>query len=230
MSKNDEFDDYAHTYSDDVNLAMKGTGVDLDFATSFKANTLIDLIEKHVGDASKVKCLDLGCGVGLYEYLLEGRVSSLCGVDISAKSIEQAKKNNPHATYELYDGVRLPYDDNEFDVVFIITVMHHIPVANWEATLKEAKRVIRPKGMCVIFEHNPYNPATRWIVSRCEFDEDAVLLSAKKSISLLNRAGFTELGKASILTIPFNQPFGKKIDTAFSKLPFGAQYYCFGLA
>jgi len=230
MSTNNEFDNYANSYDEDVNTAMKGTGVDLDFATSFKAELLVDLISKHIGAPSSAKCLDLGCGVGLYEHLLRDKIGEIHGVDVSSKSVERARENNPDAFYKVYNGTKLPYSDGEFDVVFIITVMHHIPPKNWGNTLLEVKRVLREKGLCVIFEHNPYNPATRWIVSRCEFDEDAVLLSAQRSKTLLEEAGFTSIEKNSILTIPFKNPLSKPIDKVFSKLPFGAQYYCLGKA
>ena len=34
-------------------------------------------------------------------------------------------------------------------------------------------------------KHNPLNPLTRLVVSRCEFDRDAVLLTAKAAKRLL---------------------------------------------
>ncbi|KKR78393.1 MAG: Methyltransferase type 11 [Candidatus Nomurabacteria bacterium GW2011_GWA2_40_9] len=39
----------------------------------------------------------------------------------------------------IYDGVKIPYDNNKFDKVLILTVLHHTP--NPENVLKEAKRV-----------------------------------------------------------------------------------------
>ena len=39
----------------------------------------------------------------------------------------------------LYDGNRIPYDNNKFGIALILTVLHHTP--NPEKILKEAKRV-----------------------------------------------------------------------------------------
>ncbi len=39
--------------------------------------------------------------------------------------------------------------------------------------------VLKKKGRVYIFEHNPYNPVTRYLVATCEFDRDAVLFKKK---------------------------------------------------
>ncbi len=43
----------------------------------------------------------------------------------------------------------------------------------------------------IIFEHNPYNPITRFMVNTCEFDKDAVLLTRKELIKIFINNGFS---------------------------------------
>lgn len=47
----------------------------------------------------------------------------------------------PNHAATIYDGKRIPFDDDVFDVALLITVLHHI--ADPDATLREAKRVAR---------------------------------------------------------------------------------------
>ena len=51
------------------------------------------------------------------------------------------------------------------------------------------RRVCRPGGLIVLFEHNPWNPLTRRAVRGCEFDRDAELLSRREASRLLSEAG-----------------------------------------
>jgi len=41
----------------------------------------------------------------------------------------------------LYDGKKIPYDDDSFDVALLITVLHHTP--HPEKILQEAQRVAK---------------------------------------------------------------------------------------
>ena len=80
----------------------------------------------------------------------------------------------------------------------------------------------------MIFEHNPINPLTMRVVNNCPFDEDAVLLKSKKSMSLLSSADFNQVKRRYILTIPaFNKLF-RAIDRLFSWMGLGTQYYVTG--
>ena len=81
---------------------------------------------------------------------------------------------NPTVRYQAYDGKTLPYDDASVDLAFAIRVMHHVAVGDRPQFASELRRVVRPGGLAVIFEHNPYNPLTQHVVRNCEFDEGAV--------------------------------------------------------
>jgi ubiquinone/menaquinone biosynthesis C-methylase UbiE len=226
-----EFDAYNRTYSDKVNEAIGFSGLKVDFFTRAKAEELLRLIAKHGGVAAeRASVLDVGCGVGNYHALLGPRFSALSGVDVSTACIDEARRSHPGVTYESFDGTSLPFPDASFDVAFAICVFHHVPLADRPKLTADIRRVLKPGGMMVIFEHNPLNPLTLLVVNRCEFDKDAILLRAGQSESLLTEAGFKDAFSRYILAIPADAPLARKVDAALSGLPVGAQYYTLGKA
>ncbi|HCN91956.1 class I SAM-dependent methyltransferase [Hyphomonas sp. UBA5107] len=219
------FDEHEAEYSNTVNDALNFSGLDVDFFTKVKADYIGDLVKSHFGKTSDAQMLDIGCGVGNFHPLLLSRFARIDGVDISPSSIERAQSNNPGVNYQCYDGDRLPFDDDTFDVAITVCVMHHVPPASWPSFAREMHRVVRPGGLALVFEHNPVNPLAVHVVNNCPFDADAVLLRAPKTKALLSGAGFEDVVARSIITIPPFNAFFRGIDRLFSRLPLGAQYY-----
>ncbi|MFB0923842.1 MAG: class I SAM-dependent methyltransferase, partial [Vicingaceae bacterium] len=53
--------------------------------------------------------------------------ASISGADVSEASIGIANgKGINNAIFKAYDGSKLPFEDNQFDVVFTSMVFHHI--------------------------------------------------------------------------------------------------------
>lgn len=77
--------------------------------------------------------LDIGSGNCAFNLQLTQAGLNVTGVDIASKSAFK------EVTPIIYDGITLPFEDNSFDVVQMITVLHHIQ--DPEQTLKEAIRV-----------------------------------------------------------------------------------------
>lgn len=219
------FDAEVGTYSKTVNEAVSFSGLDVDFFTRVKADYILDIAKRRFLDIGALKLIDVGCGVGNFHPLLAPHFNQVSGVDISTASIELAKTANPGVEYAAYDGVVLPHSDSTFEIAIAVCVMHHVPPENWSNFSSELFRVLKPGGIAICFEHNPANPVARFVVDRCPFDEDAVLLKSAKAVELLTAAGFRNAKARFILTVPaFNSVF-RSVDKFFSRLPFGAQYY-----
>ena len=92
----------------------------------------------------------------------------------------------------------------------------------------ELRRVVKPGGVALIFEHNPYNFLTRRVVSSCIFDKDAILLKPRETRELFQGAGFRRSRSATFLR--FRREPGTSSDRLFGRLPLGAQYYALGIA
>jgi ubiquinone/menaquinone biosynthesis C-methylase UbiE len=219
-----QFDRYKDSYEAEIEQAVSFSGRSLDFFTSVKTRRLLDVTRRHFADPNTLRALDVGCGTGVTDRQLATEFASLHGTDISPAMLERAAETNPDVTYEIYDGHRLPYDDDSFDLTFTICVLHHVPPSSWGRFLSELRRVTSPRGGVVVFEHNPLNPLTRLVVSRCSFDEDAVLLKPSKLQALLGTAGLEPLEASYLLFFPWQSKFLDAAEQGLRRLPLGAQY------
>ena len=220
-----DFDHHADTYREDVENAIAWSGKDVDYFAEGKANLLVAVAERRLGDPRELRALDIGCGVGVTDRFLAGRFGALHGVDIAADAVEKAREANPEVHYESYDGGVLPFADQSLDVAFTICVVHHVPTDDWPAFAAEMKRVVRPGGLVVVFEHNPLNPLTRVSVSRCPFDEDVTLLRAGTTARLLDEAGLHPVERRFFYFLPVRDVAASRVERALRRVPLGAQYF-----
>lgn len=128
-----------------------------------------------------------------------------------------------------YDGKKFPFDAASFDVALAICVLHHVSLAERAVFLEEMKRILKPGGLGIIFEHNSYNPLTRHVVSVNPLDEGAVLLSRSNLEKLIRQSKFSQPKSQFVLFTPFERPVFRKLDRALGWCPFGAQYYTVGV-
>jgi ubiquinone/menaquinone biosynthesis C-methylase UbiE len=223
-----EFDAYGERYDQTVNAAISFSGLGVDFFTRVKADTLREIISANFKDPSNISVLDVGCGIGNSLALLSSHVGRPAGVDVSTACLETARGRTPGIDYAAYDGVHLPHADASFDLVYAICVFHHVAAADRSALMRDVRRVLRPGGVFVIFEHNPLNPLTMHIVNRCEFDRNAVLLRKQETEVLMQDAGLRDVSSRFILTVPPKGALLRQVDRMFSRLPLGTQYYTLG--
>jgi SAM-dependent methyltransferase len=219
-----DFDPYADRYRELVQGSIGFSGQDQDFFVEARSRRLLDLARRRLGDPGSLRALDVGCGLGLMDRHL-GAVGNLEGVDLSERMVEAARRSNPDVRYHVADGARLPFDDASFDLAFTACVLHHVPPEERPEFVGELRRVTRPGGLAVVFEHNPLNPLTRLAVSRCEFDEDAILLGRRETRGRLLAAGLRPAEERYILFFPWRGSVFARAEGALRRVPMGAQYY-----
>lgn len=220
----DNFDQHVSQYRKIHTQNVKISGADSFYFAMHKA----ELLKNGEADA-ELDLLDIGCGDGAVEIFLEKKFNHLkaTGIDVSSESIAMAKSHGLlRSEFMSYDGKRLPFTDERFDIVFVAAVLHHVAFPLHPEFLSEAFRVLKPGGRIYIFEHNPFNPATRYLVRTCAFDKDARLLKAGYAADLLRKSGFVNVQKRYILFFPRMKWLGflMKLEPALSKFPLGAQY------
>jgi ubiquinone/menaquinone biosynthesis C-methylase UbiE len=105
-----------------------------------------------------LKVLEIGVGMGAdyLEWLKAGAHAT--GVDLSAISIERARRRCELAGYQpdlrVADAEHLPFPENTFDVIYSYGVMHHSP--DTDQCLREAWRVLKPGGEArIMVYHHP---------------------------------------------------------------------------
>jgi SAM-dependent methyltransferase len=217
-------------YEDELDRAVAFSGKRHAFFTEAKALELTHIAQRHLGDVRDLDALDVGCGIGLTDRYLEGRLGSLTGVDVSPGVLERAEEANPWAHYVLYDGERLPFEEGSFDLTFAVCVVQVIDPGGQQRFISELRRVTRPGGLVVAFEHNPFNPLTRLVVRRCSFGEDAKMLTPGRLRGLFRDAGLPVVERRFLLLFPSSREPLRRLERGLGLLPLGAQYYLAGRA
>ncbi len=108
-----------------------------------------------------VKKLNLGCGPHILNEWLN--------TDYSPQ--------NPAVMF-LDASQGFPFEDQTFDYIFSEHMIEHISYHDGISMLRNCHRILKPNGIAVIFEHNPYNPLTRYIVAGNVLDEDGKVIDA----------------------------------------------------
>lgn len=220
-----DFNKFSETYKNELEKSIKFSGQSAEFYTEIKAQHILRLTNKFKGKLNELNVLDFGCGIGHTDNFLAHKFGCLTGVDIANDAVEKAIKLNPSVIYKTYDGSKLPFKDNTFDIVFTICVVHHLSVKQRDHFIYEIKRVLKTDGLMMIFEHNPLNILTRYAVSNCSFDRDAVLINKSELKALLLRNELVVTDESYIIFFPFKGMFFRSIEIGLNRLPLGAQYY-----
>jgi SAM-dependent methyltransferase len=220
-----DFNAYADTYGDEVTHSIAFSRQHRDFFTRRKADQLLEVSERLLGDPASLTAVDIGCGVGSTDSHLAGRFGALHGVDTACDAVKRAADNNPTVQYQSYDGRVLPFDNSSIDLAFAINVVHHVPPPERSGFTSELHRILRPDGLAVVIEHNPFNPLTRLAVGRCEFDKGTVLLTPSSLARLLARAGLKAVEHRYIIFTTSDRPQVHALERSLGWLPFGAQHY-----
>jgi SAM-dependent methyltransferase len=220
-----EFDEHAESYEESLESSLEVSGENRDYFAAGRMRFLSGLLERAGRKAGEV--LDFGCGTGnglphAQERLGAERVT---GADISAASLEIARRRFPKT--ELCLNRELPA--GAFDTVFCNGVIHHVPVDERKQVFAEIHRATKPGGWFALFENSKWNPATRYVMSRCAFDNHAVPLSALEARRWMRGSGFRVLGTRYLFVFPKALGFLRWMEPWLSPLPIGTQYVVWGV-
>ncbi|CAA9271532.1 MAG: hypothetical protein AVDCRST_MAG08-3223 [uncultured Acetobacteraceae bacterium] len=226
-----EFDAFAPGYAAGMENPLKALLG--ESAEQYVALKLRWLLRRHpwLATDSAARILDYGCGAATLLRLMAGAGvrAGLVGCDVSQAMLDEAERrwaagDGPCPPLRLQQGTRTPFSDGSFDLVLVSAVLHHVPPGERPAVYAELCRVTRPGGTIVVFEHNPLNPVTRYVVARTPIDRDAVLLRAPEVERGLRAAGASVGGTRFIMFAPPRLRALETLDNALSWLPLGAQY------
>jgi len=169
-----EFDAYAEDYDEALAKGLAISGEDKDyFARNRVAWLSRRLNELHV---TPQRVMEFGCGTGSSSTLLLDllHADSYLGIDQAARLLEKARQiyGSGRSNF-LLAGQYNPCE--EADIVFSNGVFHHIAVVERTVAVEYIYRALRPGGLVVLWENNPWNPGTRYVMSRIPFDRDAIV-------------------------------------------------------
>ena len=226
-----EFDQFADEYAALHATNIRLSGEAPDFFARYKIAELATLWKRAGTGDPAPRLLDFGTGVGnsiphLRHFFPQSRP---VGIDISQRSLEVAEHRFPGAAELIaFDGSTVPLPAGTIDMAFAACVFHHIEHDLHVGLLAEIRRVLRPGGLMVVFEHNPLNPLTVHAVNTCPFDRNARLIRPWKMRDRLKQAGYAPLELTFRLFFPAALAPLRRLEPGLGWLPLGAQYYVVG--
>lgn len=124
----------------------------------YKGERTVKILKEYKNTDAKV--LDLGCGIGLTLAILSDNFPNIVGCDTEKYAVETSKellkKTNKVVPIYLYNGKKLPFKDNSFDIVTLIEVYEH--VKDPKLLIDEVHRVLRKDGLLHITTANKWWP------------------------------------------------------------------------
>lgn len=175
-------------------------------------------LNKYVDESTCV--LDVGFGLGYGLNILAIKASQVSGVDVDKLVYEYCQdtivERNPRlVSLELYDGNKLPFEDNSFDVVTCVDVIEH--VENYREFINEMLRVSK-KGVFLStpnrrpeYTNRDGTPKNHWHLREWSFEEFD---------DIITDYGFIEW---NFVNGPYNGPFtitSKLTDDTLALSPF----------
>jgi len=216
------FDKYAQDYDEALNQGLSVTGEDKDYFAQRRISWLAECLRKTPAKARQV--MDYGCGNGSsVNFLLDLiRAESVIGLDSSGKSVELARQRQQSRAQFFLPSEYVP--QGAIDLVYCNGVFHHIRPENRCDVLTYIWRSLTPGGIFALWENNPWNPGTKYVMSRIPFDRDAVTLSPPAAKAMLTLAGFHIMRVDFLFLFPRALNAFRWLEPKLSRLPLGAQY------
>ncbi len=220
-----EFDSLAENYRAGFDDPVKGwLGRNPQEFLRPKIERLLKLGDAGSGRA--VRLLDFGCGAGDFLAALSPEAPDwqLEGCDISDGMLTEANRRHPAPTFKLWNSAAVSWPAAQYDILTAVCVLHHVPPSEWGPTLRKLFAALRPGGLLLVFEHNPWNPITSWMIRRTEVDRYAVLLSPATMEHLVIEAGSQVVAKEFFLFFPPRFRWLSAAETCLRIIPLGGQY------
>jgi SAM-dependent methyltransferase len=202
MNGNIDFDSYADSYDRALAEGLAVSGESREYFAGGRVEWLAGQLRRLKLVPSVV--MDFGCGTGstsplLLEHLHAGQV---LGLDTSKRSLEAARRD--------FGAERIQFS--------LVDEYERGP------TLQKLFRALRSGGLFSLWENNPWNPGTQYVMSRVPFDRDAIKLSAPQARMLVRSEGFRVLQTDFVFFFPRLLKFLRPAEKFISGLPLGAQY------
>jgi predicted TPR repeat methyltransferase len=218
-----EFNQYAGGYDQMLEQGLAVSGEGKEYFARGRVEWL-KICMDEMGFAPQ-HIMDYGCGTGMTTPLLRERfdAESVVGVDPSAKLIKRAIREYGSSQTRFKQSQQYSSQE-ENDLVYCNGVFHHIPIARRPMAAQYIWESLKPGGYFAFWENNPWNPGTRYVMSRIPFDRDAVTLTPLEARGLLQASGFHILRTDFLFIFPRVVRLLRWAERYLTKFPLGGQY------
>ncbi|MEX2261014.1 MAG: class I SAM-dependent methyltransferase [Bryobacteraceae bacterium] len=107
---------------------------------------MVSRILKVSGAGRESRVLSVGCGIGDTEILLAPHVGCLTGIDLSPSAIRQARADSAGLTNICFEQDTLEKIDGQFDLIFAVFFLHHLPNELLAAAPRQIAALLAPGG------------------------------------------------------------------------------------
>jgi SAM-dependent methyltransferase len=221
------FDAYAAEYEAALGEGLSVSGEGKEYFAQARVNWLQQQLQTLKANPAAI--MDFGCGTGTATPYLLGLsgAQKVTGVDVSSGSLKVARReNDPGRSQFLTLDEYTPSE--EIDLAFCNGVFHHIPLDEREKSVNYVWRSLRPGALFALWENNPWNPGTRYVMSKIPFDKDAITLPPPETRKLLKDGGFEIVRTDFLFLFPKFLSFLRFLEPPLASLPMGAQYMVLG--
>lgn len=156
--------------------------------------------------------LEVGCGEGYGVSLLSQKVRKIVGLDVDKKTVSCAlsKYETRNASFQLYAGKDIPYEDATFDGVVSFQVVEHIK--NDVNYIAEIFRVLKKGGIFIVSTPNKscrlrpnQKPWNRFHIREYNpFELESLLRTKFSDVKIFGLKGNEEINKAELKRIKRN--------------------------
>ncbi len=218
-----EFDSFAKSYEQDLAKSLAVTGETREFYAQQRIDWTAECLSRLKHRVRRI--LDYGCGDGANVPMLASKFEAeqVIGVDVSSASIAVARQSHASPACSFFCLEEFA-PKGELDLVFTNGVFHHIPLSERRACLLAIRQSLRPGAVFAFWENNPWNPGTRYVMSQCAFDENAITINPPKARRILSEAGFKIVRTDSLFYFPRQLGFLRPMERWLRGLPLGGQY------
>ena len=216
------FDDVSSNYEELLSKGLSLSGETSDYFAKRRV--------KHCKTESrklgiKTNCiLDYGCGTGgSINHLFDAFTpNQLIAADVSTKSLTLVENNFSNPKLKT---LKIPQISHTLcDLCYCNGVFHHIPPNERSHAVQHIYNSLVTGGFFFLWENNPWNPATHWVMSKIPFDHDAKKIFPHKASHLLEAEGFKIRIVNYLFIFPKLLSILRPLENLFKKLPIGCQY------
>jgi SAM-dependent methyltransferase len=160
------------------------------------------MLERLVAPAGK-DVVDIGCGGGALVRELAAAGARPIGVEISDDQLAAARASDGGSggRYLVGRAEALPLGDASLDLAMFMRTLHHVPVPQMDAALREARRVLRPGGAVYVAE--PLADGDFFALTSLVEDEVEVRRAAQAALARSEHAGLER-----VVTIDYDITIG----------------------
>ena len=222
------FDNYVNEYRDIIDRVASFSGEKFEYFIQLRINMMKGILAQIPSSKDTVRIFDFGCGTGTTEIFLQDSFprAAIYAVDSSVDSVLAARGIGlTGVTFIHSEGLRLPFPDGYFDVIYSNGTYHHIEPAEQRNFIAEMFRICKSGGNLFIFENNPKNPLMMKAMRDNPFDDGATALDPAHLREMATSAGFACQEIGYYFFFPHFLRALRCTEKWLRKSPLGAQYF-----